>query len=365
VFAVSLALGACQSAGAVSDGWTVQLSLTKGDLTDISCPNAHFCVAMDNDQALQTNDGGAQWRVDSVAKHYSLTDVSCSKSDDCRGIGELMGNYWTFVTEVDGSRWIPDSHALGEIGIITVPSLSCPSVRLCVGVGGYGMGGNANHYSVWTSNNASLSHGGEPGWNQYSISFPNMEVTDTLSSVSCPTATVCYAISNIYDEGTALFKSTNAATTWARLSIIRGSTTTTKLLRSSYFDAISCPTSASCTIVGSGGGHLLIIDTNNGGDRWRWTLEPPDRLLAYAGWSPDVSCANAATCVIADGRFALRTTNGGVTWRTSSIPRGYLRALSCPTAQRCFATSVDGLVRHHELVTTGAENLLIFNASRP
>jgi hypothetical protein len=365
VIVSSLGLVTYNSAGALGAGWSVQLSLGKGDLTGISCPNARFCVAMDDIHALQTTDGGARWRAEPVATNYSIGAVSCSSTDDCHGIGDLGGNYWTFMSEVDGSRWVPDSHVLGDIGIITVSSLSCPSVRLCVSVGGFGMGGNSNHYSIWTSNNVPTSHAGQSSWNKSSITFPNMSVTDTLASVSCPTSTVCYAISNVIDEGTAVLKSTDSARTWARVALAPGSDVTTKLLRSSYFDAISCPTSASCTIVGSGGPHLLVIRTDDGGAQWRWTFGPPDPLLAEAGWSPDVSCADAATCVIADGRRALRTTNSGVTWKTSLIPRGYLQSLSCPTARRCFATSVGGRVKGHELVTTGAENLLVFNAPPP
>jgi hypothetical protein len=356
-----LALVSGTLASAASRSWTVQLSFAKGDLTGISCPSVRFCVATDDTHALQTTDSGARWSVETVAPHYSLGAVSCSSTGNCHGIGDLGGNYWTFMAEVDGSRWVPDSPVLGDIGIITVSSLSCPSARLCVGVGGYGMGGNSDHYSVWTSDNASASNSGASTWKKYRIAFPNLMVTDTLSSVTCPTSTTCYATSNVIDEGTAVFKSTNAARTWMRLPLGQGSAQSTKLLRSSYFDAISCPTSASCTIAGTEGEHLLIIHTSNGGERWRWTLKPPDRVNLGASWAPDISCATFSTCVIADGRMALWTTNGGVSWTTSSSPRGYLQSLSCPTAQRCYATSQDGRLKGQELITTNRENLLAFN----
>jgi hypothetical protein len=354
--------------GVVSQ-WTAQATLKSGEsLGTISCANVHFCVAMNGTSVEQTIDGGKVWTTEPVAKSYEVSIVSCASDYVCYAIGSLEGNYFSFLSETPTSAWIPASHALGEIGMTGASAISCPSDNECVAVGTDTIGGNADKYPVWVSND--LGAKGNPArlaWKESSIHFPNYQIVAGLTGVSCPTKEVCYAVAYQSAFGVSLFKSTSGATSWSHVSITKGTKVTTKDLEAARFNAISCPTTTSCTIVGLNQvGRLVIVQTKSGGVSWRWTVESNVREPVLDSWSPSVSCPAVQMCVVTDNHTILRTTDGGVTWVRESEPRdaGLLRSVSCPSSLVCFATAVRARVRNGLVSSYGAGHILSFKPGR-
>src|ERR1700681_4189510 len=97
--------------------------------------------------------------------------------------------------------------------------------------------------------------------------------------------------------------------------------------------AVSCPTSSTCFAVGGLFGYGTILATSNGGGTW--TVQSPGTSQAITG----VSCPNTTTCFAVGGSGTiLGTSNGGATWTAqSSGSTDYLLGISCPSTTSCFA----------------------------
>ncbi len=182
------------------------------------------------------------------------------------------------------------------------PSIS-PSSATCVAVGDDG----GNVASVLVTNN---------GGTTWTDTAPAPGVT-TLSTVSCPSASVCYA-----GGGSGIMKSTDGGSMWT--------------LQDGTFPAesISCFTIDECTAVQG----IDIVKTNNGAN-WNSQISPSgtDSLS-------DVSCSNAITCAavgVVNGSPAIIGTQDGGTWTTLDQPSvNLLSSLSCSTSTTCVAVGV-------------------------
>ena len=346
--------------------WTIQTSLKSGArLVGISCPSDTFCVAGDGNTVKQTNDGGKTWTVDRVAASYSVYDESCAANYVCRGIGSRGGNYIYFLSEVSGSTWVPVSGKIAEQGVVGVDAISCPSTSECVAVGAAAPGGNANHYPVWTSSNLSATGTSRVSiWKRSEISFPNLGITGGLQAVSCPSARVCYTVSDFYQDGAAFFKSSSGGASWRPVAIKHVAKLSTASLESLTFKSVSCPTSEACTLVGlTRSNDLFILQTKDGGTSWRWTVELGARGPSFNGRSPIVSCASAAVCVVVDNYTTFLTANGGEKWVNEYEPRadGLIESLSCPTSRECFATASRVVLINDAVASLGAGRILTFS----
>lgn len=375
VIASGLALNAVSASGAFGTSksakstWTVKFTQNRPwPLGAISCPTAEFCVAEDGTTVQQTTNGGTRWTADPVEKNYTVYDVSCPKSHVCRGVGTKGGNYQSFMTETSASTWVASSRTVDEMEPTAVEALSCPSDNECVGVGANNLiGGNSDGYPTWTATNLARSGGTSlANWKSALIPFTHGSIVVGLSSVSCPSVTTCYAISNNYDAGTILLRTTSRSASWSIVGVTKEGRVPVRELEASQFTDISCATTTTCTIVGlNESNRLLILQTQNDGTSWRWTVKSVAGKVPLGQVQPRVSCASTAVCVVTDGYAFLRSTNGGATWVKEPVPRrgGLPMAISCPSVATCFATTTNAMVGSGSKARFPG-HILVFEASR-
>lgn len=343
-------------------GWT-QKSAQAFVLDGVSCPTATTCFtagwnpnAGDAGEVLITTDAGATWTAESgatsAANSKLLDAVSCPDTMHCWAAG-AAGT--VIATGDGGTTWQAQSSGVaGQLWQIT-----CVDVSRCFAVGDSGaivatIDGGAH----WT---AQVSH-----------------TTAQLTGVSCPTATTCYVA--VKSTPGQILKTTNGGGSWNLsfdvLNDPNAGTTT------AVFNAISCPTAASCYAVGNEG---LIAATSDGGVNWRTDNSPfnqvieaiacPSSNVCYAAtfgqeilhtttaggsWEAQwggvfgeswqgIACTDASTCLVTGGSLVVTTASAGAAWslRMPSGPTGNVHGLSCTDDSNCYATANDKLMVTH------------------
>ena len=164
--------------------------------TSVSCVSATFCVAVGtsydgyhNKKFLVVWDGNAWTQVstpDQGAYHDTLESISCATASSCMAVGS-DGTNQSLMLLWDGSTW---SLSPGPSSANRLDGVSCTDPTSCVAVGRYEdvNGGAQTVVVVWDGN----------VWTQ--ITSPNPgAVYNSLTSVSCVTATTCTAVGAIGD----------------------------------------------------------------------------------------------------------------------------------------------------------------------
>jgi hypothetical protein len=132
---------------------------------------------------------------------------------------------------------------------------------------------------------------------------------DNLNGVSCPSATICYAVG---DLGTIL-ATTNGGAAW------NGQNSTS----SANLQAVSCPSTTICVAVGDGG---TVLFTNTSGAAWNKQSIPTTAQLT------GVSCSSTSYCYAVSqsaGVFATFSL-GSTGWRQLVSNSGFV-AITCPS----------------------------------
>jgi len=369
----ALALSACttgkmsRSETSIGTGasWRVSTTVNGGGrLENISCPTTQFCVAVNGTGAVQTVNGGATWTHDKVDEKDSLNVVSCSKSDDCWAIGsDKGGNYQFFLRKTANATWTQATARVLEIEPTAMTAISCPTSSECVAVGiATLIGGNASGYPVWTVSTVSPNNQPSAKWKKSIIPFRRASITQGLAAIACPTTKVCYSIAEHVEDGAVLLRTLSSGSAWSTVSVTSGMTLSTRTLDGVTFTGISCPTTRSCTIVGSTNGKdLVTAHTSNGGQRWTWLVQPRVHDLVIDSLDPSVSCPTSSVCVITDGHGFLRSNDGGAKWVRQIVPNGDVPFyVSCPSATRCFADASKVIVKDGRMTHYGKSQILSY-----
>ncbi|HWT92538.1 MAG TPA: hypothetical protein VN238_06050 [Solirubrobacteraceae bacterium] len=160
----------------------------------------------------------------------------------------------------------------------------------------------------------------------------NLEPTETMRAVSCPTSTFCAAASAFSIHTTS--NPVGGAGAWHE---------TTGLGTPINFTDISCPSPSLC-LVTNGQGDLYTSSNPTGGTG-SWTKT----TIAAGVRLEEVVCASPALCVISDENGQIRTSTnpaaGAGAW-SSAVSLGssqYNGVTSCPTTTLCVG-SADGAV---------------------
>ncbi len=197
----------------------------------------------------------------------------------------------------NGSTW---SKPVATKAAEALTSVSCPSATFCTAVS---YDGRAVSYdgSTWSAATNIDSRSGSNG----------------LQSISCPSAKFCAAVDG---QGNAV---TYNGSKWSKpVNADPGG----------YLLSVSCPSANFCAAVDPSGN----IVTYNG---TKWTKP----VSADPKWSLiSVSCPSAKACTAVDGPGHALTYNGTKWSKPVSIdPNGHLNSVSCPSAT--FCTAVDFL----------------------
>lgn len=334
---------------AATDSWSSPKSIAplRGSPTSISCPRTSWCVAVDaSGQAVRFD--GTSWgtptrilpQVD--GEIHAFTDVSCSSPLFCLAtttdarLAVYRSASWTLLDT--GFPW---------------GAVDCYSSTRCAVVSGVSAPGEAR-IGFWDGTSVSLSR--------------RLSTVDRLTSVSCPSGTVCVAAGvgetrayAVRAKGTDLtvtgmgdanigVRAEVSCTSWSFCVLTTGGqawrwngigwrrAADTQDGIIAYVESLSCTSTTNCIGVGEGRAA-----------RWNgssWTVKqltslPTPTLLDR---ERTLDCASSSMCIAVDGKGRQTRWNGS-TWsalRTFVTTRGLLGTLACPSASRCLSTDFFG-----------------------
>jgi hypothetical protein len=290
------------------------------EMFGVSCPSESLCVALNyhGDVVTSTDPTGGTgaWTPAHIAADGTLAShISCPTVDLCVLVGGDRGAVFTSTDPTGGSAaWIS-----ARIDGNQLNSVSCASATLCVAVDSNG--------NVVTSTNPT---GGASAW-----TVVNVAASQPITDVSCASGTTtCVAV----DEAQHVITSTNptgGAAAW-QLSTLPGS---------QFFNGlVTCPTASLCVIEQ---GDEIITASNPTCGTAAWTVANlPSGLADIRG----LTCQSASLCVMVGdagagaggGDTAVSTNPAGGTaaWsvtKSSSVP-ATLTGVSCPSTSLCVVT---------------------------
>ena len=324
---------------------------TPEDLRSVSCVSTSFCVAIDSQGDAVTYNGSA-WSAPALIFYEDpLDQVSCVSSTFC-----VASDYDGSVFTYNGTSWSgPD-----DIGGGFVLFVSCASTTLCVAVAGDGGGlGYIYNGSSWTQmtidTNPSNSVGmdsvscalgtdfcaafdsaggavvttdGGTIWSPY-VSVDGNSTPDP--SVSCATATYCFAVDAHGDGFTYSSGSVFTEGSWSLAQDIAGTNDLT---------SVSCTTGSNpiiCYAVDDEGDFL-----DDAGGSWNGAvgLDPSRNLTSVSCVAPGTFCA----LVDSHSDDIIYTYNGSPHFADSFIDAGptSLTAVACPSTTDCGGVDTEG-----------------------
>jgi hypothetical protein len=277
--------------------------------------------------ATATAAGSLRWSGPRLVDHQApfsdsggLISLSCPSASLCVA-GDDNGSVVTSTNPTNPSAW-RTTRVNGNGGVIfslssAIPSLSCPTVSLCVGIAG-GMGSDL----ITTTRPL----GGARAWTHVHVAPAN----DQLVSVSCPTSSFCVAIDTGGDVVTST-DPTGGGHAWHRSHISGGGN----------IGGLSCASASLCAAVDDAGDVITTTNPAGGGSTWhRHNIDGTEILF-------DVSCASSGLCVATDGSGnVLTSTNpgsGGPIWAPAHVDgTNVLDKIFCRSTSLCVSLDNQG-----------------------
>ena len=247
-------------------------------LTDISCPSATMCVAVDSSgrvvSSTRPTRGSAAWRATEIDGSRSLRSISCPDRSLCVAVdddGDVIASTnpsakrsgWT-ITHIPGTR--------------DLTSVSCASRRLCVATAAAAHGGTL---LVSTQPTA-----GAHAWSVLTGMSPH-----AFQSVSCLSEHLCVA-TDVGGYVTTTTRPLDGRPAWRNAHVDPSPTS-----RSAGFiiPAVDCPSTTFCLALDDVGKALWSTAPAGGAAEWQLTKRP-DNTRAFH----DVACPSAKLCVAID-----------------------------------------------------------------
>ena len=290
------------------------------NLTGVSCVTAKFCEAVGTSDAQSAafaeQWNGTAWKLQSAPGAGGANSVSCVSAKFCEAVGPGTANVW------HGLSWraqgVPDSSA-------DLVGVSCVSAGFCEAVGE-----NVNRASVAIRWNGA-------GWTAQSTPNPVSAQTTELLAVSCASAKSCEAGGF---SSAQMFASTGAAlaqawhgTSWKLQPAVAPAGAVRNTL-----SAVSCVSASFCEAVGErddGAGNQVGLAERWTGTAWVLQTPPPD-----PGDDPllGVSCVSATFCE-AVGTGAEQWN--GTSWTAQTRAGGGVQpqSVSCVSVSFCMAVN--------------------------
>jgi len=317
-----------QPPAAMSWSAPVELPVSDGRLTSISCPAATLCVATSSGGDLLVSGtpagGASSWSAIDLAWLSPLGAVSCPTSNFCVVVSRVG------VIESTNPTGGPSAWSQTTLPASRIQNggpwsgVSCPTATFCVAVG--------RSVMATTSDPA----GGTNAWNVFTapkdVTFKS---PDLLTAVSCTTPTFCVAVgalgmvfvSTDPQGGTASWQGTQADTFAAQ--ICTGCVNLTNSLV-----GVSCPSLSLCLAIDPIGD--VISSTNPLSTTPAWNITAVDNQ-----WIPldYVTCVSSTFCLA--GPYFSVDPASSQQWQDAGFV--YESAASCPAVSTCFAVAGDEL----------------------
>jgi len=327
-----------------ASGWNE----SSGPLRGVSCPTTSLCfaagsyVSLEGEQGwmktlAETWTGGSSWSIQTSANPQPTVNafegIACTSSTACTAVGfsRLRNNEGTvtLAESLSGSSWVaqttPDQPPRQEHGI---DAMSCPNSEMCVAIGGDPYTGKS--FVEWQEDDGpwQMNLGGAFG---------------DMNSLSCPSTILCIAVGENGQTWKLKWKEEGGAFKWA---IGGGGTASPTGAASVSLKGVSCSSETACTAVGSydlSGMKTLAYHWN--GTSWTQQTTPQPTSGSATNAMQAVSCPSSTSCTAVGNAggtpFAARWN--GTAWSLSSAanPSGAveasLDAISCPTIELCMA----------------------------
>ena len=258
-----------------------------GQFTAISCPTASVCEAFaanstgSGGEATRTTDGGTTWANKAVPGVYQTLAISCPSRSTCEGVGLNNRDYPLTLRTTNGGRtWSVKTLPLSEAQYLA--SVVCQSATVCEASGTK----QAVPLVIRTTN-------GGASWKPETV--PTGLADGDISSLSCPSASVCTAI-----DPNGFMRTIDSGRKWSQEALIAGISTV---------GVLSCPSASTCVAAASAGQGEMTLHTTDSGIKW--VSATPSLPVArsstplFAGQHRSARAAgSAAPCVL---RTAART----------------------------------------------------------
>jgi hypothetical protein len=329
-------------------------------LNGVSCVSASSCAAVGYyttssglEEPLAESWNGSAWTLRPVGSSPyggSLFSVSCSASANCQAVGINYGDNGQGDTSLaetwDGTAWSAES-VPAEPGATNavLGSVSCTASGDCEAVGTFSNNSypNLTLAAVWNGTD----------WDLQSTASPAGLILDNFESVSCTSASSCFAV-GYYISTTGEGRDSLAETWNGRSWSVQTAPNPTNFLQT-VLDGVSCSSSVACTAVGQdieeGGTVPLVMDWN--GSEWNLQSAPVAPSWQQSSFE-GVACASASSCLAVGGATKAKSPSvavaegwNGKDWSLQSVPLrpgtigAALYGVSCPSSKLCLAVGVD------------------------
>jgi RHS repeat-associated protein len=302
-------------------------------------------------QSPVSSGSSSSYSYDTLGDLSSATTGSATTGYDYDQLGETTGVSTGPVTgstdayngdglESESSGWAPPDNVDSTN---TIFSVSCPSTSFCAA------GDDAGHVLTWNGTSWSSSH---------------VDGSNTIEGMSCPTTSFCTGVDNAgdvltyngsswsvhgYDTSSELWSvscsSTSDCTAVDKAGYVlyttNGWSSHTRVSEDggNKFDRVSCPTSTFCAEVDNAGNVVWTTDDWASGSVHTADVDGSTQIGG-------VSCASSSFCVaVDDDGNAITTTNGWSTYSSADIDGSdLLESVNCLSTTDCIATDVDGNV---------------------
>jgi hypothetical protein len=238
-------------------------------LTSVSCPVAGSCFLLAGadytPELLTTTNGGTTWDEDSIPTSAGLDAMTCPSATECIVVGAGIA----MVTNSDGSSW---THPTIPSNAYELSSVSCSTPSECVAVG-YTNSSPYGQLIIGTTSPTTT-------WSDESAPPPATGSGQLLSDVTCPSVTVCIAVSGSNISSSSwVIRTVDGGATWTKQTVPR---------KTANVIGVSCGSKQDCVAVGLTDRYVprLLVTTNAGGT---WISEK-----APAG----VTQPNAVDCAV-------------------------------------------------------------------
>jgi hypothetical protein len=264
---------------------------TETELIGVSCALATSCVTVGNYTASNGNlEGlaeawnGSNWTILAVPDPSSTVSLTgISCVTSTNCTAVGVSGTKSLAERWNGSSWKVESTPNPRGSAPFFNAVSCPTSDSCTAVGSYNNGNQNDDFTFAEYWNGS-------SWKLESTLSPNSDAS--LNAVSCPTSTSCTAVGNYAATGStfaALAEHWNG-TAWKIQSTPDPSSSVDLL-------GVSCPSATSCTAVGAytvaAGAEKTLAEGWNG---TRWSVEGTPQPKGSVPQLNGVSCLSPATC---------------------------------------------------------------------
>jgi hypothetical protein len=347
------------NASAAQSGWSIVSSPNGagalGTFDGVTCVSASDCWAVGyyySPPAYQTlveRWDGTAWAIvsspnTSAAQDNILNSVTCVSASNCWAVGSYYNGtaYETLIERWDGTSWaIVSSPSVIDTQDDELDSVTCTSASDCWAVGSY-----YDNADIGTGYRTLIEHWDGTAW--VIVSSPNKSATGSylLTSVACVSASDCWAVG---DGGGTLTEHWDG-TSWAIVSSPNTSAAGFDSLAS-----VTCVSASDCWAVGGSSTDNIYQTLIEHWDGTSWSIVTSANTLPVENNTiSSVTCASASECWAvgyyeprgagsAQAAHTLIERWDGTSWTivtsadTSSTQDNLLHGVTCVPASSCWA----------------------------